>query len=58
MEKKCLDEVLPMISPSPPMKLLSWNIRGLNSKGNLMYLKERIQTEKPNIILLQETKVM
>lgn len=39
------------------MKLVSWNIRGLNSKGKLRYLKEQIYKEKPDIIILRETKV-
>jgi len=39
------------------MKLVSWNIIGLNSKGELMYLKDYIHKDKPDIIVLQETKV-
>ena len=38
------------------MKLLSWNIRGLNSPGKQKILKNMIQKEKPNILFLQETK--
>ena len=39
------------------MKVLSWNIRGLNSKGKQHYLKDKLKTKKPQIMLLQETKV-
>ena len=39
------------------MKVLSWNIRGLNSKGKQRYLKDKLKVEKPQIMLLQETKV-
>lgn len=40
------------------MKLVFWNIRGLNFKGKLRYLKDRIKKEKPYIILLHETKII
>jgi len=39
------------------MKVLSWNIRGLNSKGKQRHLKAKLQEEKPQVMLLQETKV-
>ena len=39
------------------MKVISWNIRGLNSKGKQRYLKERLKVEKPQVMLIQETKV-
>jgi exonuclease III len=39
------------------MKVLSWNIRGLNSKGKQRHLKAKLQAEKPQVMLLQETKV-
>jgi exonuclease III len=38
------------------MKILSWNIRGLNAKRKQVLLKERIKKEQPDILLLQETK--
>ena len=38
------------------MKLISWNIRGLNSPGKHKILKTMIQKERPNILFLQETK--
>ena len=39
------------------MIIISWNIRGLNSKGKQRHLQDRIVKEKPHIILLQETKL-
>ena len=39
------------------MKVISWNIRGLNSKGKQRYLKEKLRVEKPQVMLIQETKV-
>ena len=39
------------------MKVISWNIRGLNSKGKQRYPKERLKTKKPQVMLIQETKV-
>jgi exonuclease III len=38
------------------MKILSWNIRGLNAKRKQVFLKERIKKEQPDILLLQEMK--
>jgi len=38
------------------MKLVSWNIRGLNSPGKLRMLKNMIKKEKPQMCFLQETK--
>lgn len=39
------------------MIVTSWNIRGLNSKGEQRCLKERMKKDKPNIMILQETKL-
>lgn len=39
------------------MIIISWNIRGLNSKGKQRYMKEKLKKEKPTIMFLQETKV-
>jgi len=36
------------------MIVISWNIRGLNSKGKHRYLKERLKKDKPGIIIIQE----
>lgn len=38
------------------MKLISWNMRGLNSPSKHQMLKTMIQLEKPAIVFLQETK--
>jgi exonuclease III len=38
------------------MKILSWNIRGLNGKIKHHILKKNIDKEQPTIIMLQETK--
>lgn len=38
------------------MKLISWNIRGLNSPRKGRLLKNMLMQEKPNILFLQETK--
>jgi len=39
------------------MKMLSWNNRGLGHPSKKAALKELIQSEKPDIILIQETKL-
>jgi len=38
------------------MKLISWNIRGLNSPRKGRLLKNMLMQEKPNILFVQETK--
>jgi len=38
------------------MKLISWNIRGLNSPRKGRLLKNMLMQEEPNILVLQETK--
>jgi exonuclease III len=38
------------------MKLISWNIQGLNGRSKQRLLWERIIAEQPDILLLQETK--
>ena len=38
------------------MKLVSWNVRGLNSQGQYRMIKNMIQKEKPQLLFLQETK--
>jgi exonuclease III len=37
------------------MKIISWNIRGLNGHSKQRLLREIIIVEQPNIILQQET---
>ena len=39
------------------MKIISWNIRGFNSKGELRSLKEKINKLKLDIVLLLEAKM-
>jgi exonuclease III len=38
------------------MKIISWNIRGLNGHSKQRLLREIIIAEQPDIMLLQETK--
>lgn len=58
MTSQCCDRVLPTLYlVHSSMKLVYWNIRGLNFKDNLRYLKDQIEKDKPNIIVLQETKL-
>lgn len=38
------------------MKLISWNVRGLNSPTKHRMLKNMIQQENPSLVFLQETK--
>jgi exonuclease III len=39
------------------MKLVSWNCRGLESKEKLESIRHLIESERPQILLLQETKM-
>lgn len=39
------------------MKILSWNVRGLNSWKKCALVKRLLQQHNPNIVLLQETKL-
>jgi len=38
------------------MKIISWNIRGLNGRSKQKMLREIILVETPDVVLLQETK--
>jgi exonuclease III len=38
------------------MKIITWNIRGLNGRSKQRILRNNILAEDPNILLLQETK--
>ena len=38
------------------MKLISWNVRGLNGPGKYRMIKNMIQKERPHLLFLQETK--
>lgn len=39
------------------MKIISWNIRGLNGVHNLEILRNMIRHQRPDIMLIQETKM-
>jgi exonuclease III len=38
------------------MKIITWNIRGLNGRSKQRTLRDNIRVENPDILLLQETK--
>jgi exonuclease III len=38
------------------MKIITWNIRGLNGRSKQRTLRDNIRVENLNILLLQETK--
>ena len=38
------------------MKLISWNIRGLNGRSKQRMLKMKMQKDPPSVLFLQETK--
>eukprot|EP00253_Pinus_taeda_P010493 PITA_10493 len=40
------------------MIVISWNIRGLNSRGKQRHIKDKLKKEKPSIMILQETKIL
>ena len=40
------------------LKTVSWNCRGLGGLIKVESIKDIIKTEKPNILLLQETKML
>ena len=39
------------------MKLISWNIRGLNGSHKQEIIRNLIRDQRPNILLIQETKM-
>lgn len=39
------------------MKIMSWNIRGLNSHHKKDFLQNFVRDHKPDILLVQETKM-
>ena len=49
-------EVFQTASKRSLMKLVSWNVRGLNSPKKYRMIKSMIEQERPQIIFLQETK--
>lgn len=38
------------------MKIISWNLRGIQSKSRQRSLRNRLEEEKPDTVMLQETK--
>jgi exonuclease III len=38
------------------MKIITWNIRGLNGRSKQRILRNCVKSEDPDILLLQETK--
>ena len=40
-----------------PMKIISWNVRGLNASDKRQRIKQVIDSLRADIILLQETKL-
>jgi endonuclease/exonuclease/phosphatase family metal-dependent hydrolase len=50
------DNFPPLPTPLVIMKIISWNIRGLNGRSKKKMLRDLILAEKPDIVLLQETK--
>jgi endonuclease/exonuclease/phosphatase family metal-dependent hydrolase len=38
------------------MKIITWNIRGLNGRSKQRILRDCIKGENPDILMLQETK--
>jgi exonuclease III len=38
------------------MKIITWNIRGLNGRSKQRILRDCIKTENPDILMIQETK--
>lgn len=40
-----------------PMKVLSWNVRGLGGVDRRLLVKEIVRKNKVSIVMLQETKL-
>ena len=40
------------------MKIISWKLRGIQGKSRQRFLQNRIEGEKPDILMLEETKSM
>ena len=38
------------------MKIISWNTRGLGSKKKRRVVKNFLSSEKPDVVMIQETK--
>lgn len=39
------------------IKILSWNVRGLNEKKKRLAIRQTVLLEKPDILSFQETKL-
>ena len=39
-----------------PMKIISWNVRGLGSRNKRRMVKDFLKTENPDVVMIQETK--
>lgn len=39
------------------LKIISWNVRGINDAGKRLRISNLLKSWKPNIICLQETKM-
>lgn len=54
----CLSVVFnSLMNYKPKMKIISWNVRGLNDRQKRLEVRQTMLLEKPNIICLQETKI-
>ena len=51
-----VNPILCLLSQPTSMKIISWNIRGLNSPTKHKIIKKRIVEEHPTIFYMQETK--
>ncbi|WJZ85876.1 hypothetical protein VitviT2T_005388 [Vitis vinifera] len=39
-----------------PMKIISWNVRGLGSRNKRRMIKDFLRSENPDVVMIQETK--
>lgn len=51
-----VDKILPIFTYQSTMKLISWNVRGINGPGKYRMLKNMILQEQLHIVFMQETK--
>jgi exonuclease III len=53
-----ISDSFPPLPPPPSiiMKIISWNIRGLNGRSKQKLLRDLIIEEAPDVVMLQETK--
>jgi exonuclease III len=55
-DPKALGGIPPPNPTTIMMKIITWNIRGLNGRSKQRILRDSIRAENPDILLLQETK--